>query len=374
MPPQAPQPSQPPPQVLRFYCCWAQGGSGGGGAPGLQAGPLPYVLHYFLADDCVEVREVHPRNDGRDPFPMLLSKRRLPKTLPPVGECAPGAAQLACGVVRCPACRPAVRARSLPSRPAARQPQALGVQCHTHTPPPAAAGARPPSACSRAEQQPEHYHWSELRIGAAVHVYGRQLLLLDCDDSTRAWYLQQGGLSEEQLAPLDVELDQAPRPPVPQVRGAPSWLPPPGGQAAQGQAGPLVAAAASAAAADLPPPPPPPRRSPPAGWAWAARRTARRACFAWCRARCWRTAGAGWRRRGWCCASARGCCCRPTTRSTCRATRSAGGPAGRAAWQAAPGPARSPPRGQGRLPRPPVAEAPARLPLVCPQVRADVLP
>lgn len=68
-------------KVLRFYCCWAADSGGSRDAP------LPYVLHYYLADDCVEVREVHPRNDGRYPFPMLLSKRRLPKNIPPVGQC-----------------------------------------------------------------------------------------------------------------------------------------------------------------------------------------------------------------------------------------------------------------------------------------------
>jgi hypothetical protein len=91
-------PPPPPLQVLRFYCCWAPGGggssgaTGGGGVPGVCQGPLPYVLHYFLGDDCVEVREVHPRNDGREPFPMLLSKRRLPKALQPIGgsgRCSP---------------------------------------------------------------------------------------------------------------------------------------------------------------------------------------------------------------------------------------------------------------------------------------------
>jgi hypothetical protein len=77
-------------KVLRFYCCWAADSGDSRDAP------LPYVLHYYLADDCVEVREVHPRNDGRYPFPMLLSKRRLPKNIPPVGQCAGGGASDAC--------------------------------------------------------------------------------------------------------------------------------------------------------------------------------------------------------------------------------------------------------------------------------------
>lgn len=39
---------------------------------------LQYVIHYFLADDTVEIREVHFANDGRDQFPRLLNRQRLP--------------------------------------------------------------------------------------------------------------------------------------------------------------------------------------------------------------------------------------------------------------------------------------------------------
>lgn len=39
----------------------------------------PYVLHYFLVDDSIEIREVHKPNDGHDPFPVLLRRQRLPK-------------------------------------------------------------------------------------------------------------------------------------------------------------------------------------------------------------------------------------------------------------------------------------------------------
>ena len=37
------------------------------------------ILHYYLVDDSVEVREVHEPNDGRDPFPVLLRRQKLPK-------------------------------------------------------------------------------------------------------------------------------------------------------------------------------------------------------------------------------------------------------------------------------------------------------
>lgn len=39
-----------------------------------------YIIHYYLADDTVEVREVYKQNDGRHPFPILIKRQRLPKT------------------------------------------------------------------------------------------------------------------------------------------------------------------------------------------------------------------------------------------------------------------------------------------------------
>lgn len=40
-----------------------------------------FIIHYYLADDTVEVREIHEKNDGRDPFPVLMKRQHLPKTL-----------------------------------------------------------------------------------------------------------------------------------------------------------------------------------------------------------------------------------------------------------------------------------------------------
>ncbi len=48
-------------------------------AQALYGETRPYVLNYFLADDTVEVMEVSSSMSGRDPFPALLKKQRLPK-------------------------------------------------------------------------------------------------------------------------------------------------------------------------------------------------------------------------------------------------------------------------------------------------------
>ena len=59
-------------KVLRFDTIWDQRGQEGGDV-------AHYCLTYFLADDEVEVREMHATNNGKDPFPALLKKSPLPK-------------------------------------------------------------------------------------------------------------------------------------------------------------------------------------------------------------------------------------------------------------------------------------------------------
>ena len=54
---------------------------------------LKYIIHYFLSDDTVEIREVNYNNSGRDPFPLLLTRNKLPKKffIPQPGEDGPTA-------------------------------------------------------------------------------------------------------------------------------------------------------------------------------------------------------------------------------------------------------------------------------------------
>jgi len=41
---------------------------------------LQFVWHYFLADDTIEIREVHFPNDGRDSFSIYLRRQKLPQS------------------------------------------------------------------------------------------------------------------------------------------------------------------------------------------------------------------------------------------------------------------------------------------------------
>ena len=36
------------------------------------------LLQYYLVDDTLEIRECHNANDGRDPFPILITRHKVP--------------------------------------------------------------------------------------------------------------------------------------------------------------------------------------------------------------------------------------------------------------------------------------------------------
>lgn len=44
--------------------------------------------------------------------------------------------------------------------------------------------------------QTEHYHESDLTIGAVISVWGRRLLLCDCDEFTKEFYRTKYGIGE----------------------------------------------------------------------------------------------------------------------------------------------------------------------------------
>lgn len=65
--------------VLRFFCFWDDGDS-------MFGDPREMVLHYFLADDTIEIRETITPNSGRDATPMFLQRNRLPKDIIPLKQ------------------------------------------------------------------------------------------------------------------------------------------------------------------------------------------------------------------------------------------------------------------------------------------------
>ena len=103
----------------------------------------PYVLHFFLSDDTAEILEVNEPNSGRDPFPKFVKRAPLSNT----------------------------RVES----------DALGpTKSYTH------------------------YTAKDLMVGRTITVYNREFFIHDCDDFTRQYYIEQLGVSEEELSPIDI--------------------------------------------------------------------------------------------------------------------------------------------------------------------------
>jgi Ca2+-binding EF-hand superfamily protein len=113
--------------VLRFTAMWDDRGSMFGD---LQS----YTLHYFLADNTVEVLEVPKPNSGRDPFPKLLSRQQLARNW------------------------------------------------NTEN-----ANGRDDEYSDK-----QFYQWQDFMVGKMVHVFGRDLHVIDADSSTRQWCAAQG--------------------------------------------------------------------------------------------------------------------------------------------------------------------------------------
>ncbi|GMF23451.1 unnamed protein product [Phytophthora lilii] len=118
--------------VLRFFAIWDD-------TEKLYGIRHRYTLHFFLADNTIEILESYERNSGCDPFPKLLNRAKLSKD---------------------------------PER------QACAAVCEE--------GADGEDVTPTAPHN--YYSWEDLAIGEYLQIYNRRILLLDADASTRAWY------------------------------------------------------------------------------------------------------------------------------------------------------------------------------------------
>lgn len=142
-------------KVLRFYCVWTD--------TKMYGEQRPYIIHYFLADDTVEVLEVRQANSGRDPFSSLLKRQKLPKVFQ---ETAPNVSQIGW----------------------------------------------------KTEQSVQYYTESDFRIGGTCQVYGRELIICGCDVFTKRYYIDNLGCTEADFPKLDMK---DPEPEVPQMQPPP---------------------------------------------------------------------------------------------------------------------------------------------------------
>merc|ERR1740138_896318 len=134
-------------KVLAFKCYWDD--------PTPYGSRMYYILHYYLADDSVEMLENLSRNSGRDPYPVFW--RRSPLRKNPHQSPAPGMLEPEADL-----CKP-----------------------------------------------------EDFIVGQTVKVYGRDIMLYECDDFTQDFYAQymgfeQGKIEIKQPDPIHVTLSHPP--------------------------------------------------------------------------------------------------------------------------------------------------------------------
>ncbi|KAI9105373.1 hypothetical protein DFS34DRAFT_6512 [Phlyctochytrium arcticum] len=121
-------------RVLRFYCVWDDTNSVFGDLRQM-------VVHYYLCDDTIEIREHIPANSGRDSNTLFLRRSKLPK--------------------------------------------------------------RMPSWLYGHNTDQSYYTERDFVLGAVLHLYGRPFVVCDCDEFTKEYYYEKYGV--ETFDPVRLE-------------------------------------------------------------------------------------------------------------------------------------------------------------------------
>lgn len=130
-------------KVLRFYVVWDDRKS--------SYGELrPFIIQYYLVNDTLEVREVHKPNDGRDPFPIMIKRQRVPRD------------------------RNNVKSNF----------SAIYLELSD-------------------QEINEYYKPHHFAMGQSVNIFGRNFTIYDMDNFTKAFYYQNFGVSD--FSPLNDE-------------------------------------------------------------------------------------------------------------------------------------------------------------------------
>jgi len=139
--------------VLRFMAEWDDTKSMFGDNRAL-------VIHYFLADDTIEIREVIGSNSGRDSVPVFLKRAKLPKMAPL----------------------------------ALRQPGEITDRTVLNVFGPMGHGGRYIlDSLKTGAVYNEYLTDADLQIGSCLNVYGRTILITDADDFTKDFYKSKYG-------------------------------------------------------------------------------------------------------------------------------------------------------------------------------------
>ncbi|KAJ8030955.1 EF-hand domain-containing family member C2 [Holothuria leucospilota] len=141
--------------VLRFYCFWDD-------TEKMFGDVREMILHYFLADDTIEIKECIRPNSGRDAAPMFLRRARLPKSSPE----------------------------------ALKQPGEITGRTVLNVFGPMGHGGRYIlDSLKTGAVTTECYTDQDLMVSVTINVWGRKLILADCDDFTKEYYSTKYGVS-----------------------------------------------------------------------------------------------------------------------------------------------------------------------------------
>ncbi|XP_078264821.1 EF-hand domain-containing family member C2 [Rhinoraja longicauda] len=142
--------------VLRFYCYWDDRDN--------QFGEVrELVLHYFLADDTIEIKEVLPPNSGRDAVGMFLHRSKLPKNIPD----------------------------------RLYHPGEITDQTLLNTFGLTGRGSRfILDRLKTGHVYQEFYKDCDIMIGSVINVWGRKIVICDCDEFTKEYYRNKYGVED----------------------------------------------------------------------------------------------------------------------------------------------------------------------------------
>ncbi|XP_071340380.1 EF-hand domain-containing family member C2 isoform X2 [Trachinotus anak] len=157
-------------KVLRFYCFWDDTES-------IFGDPRELIMHYFLADDTIEILEVITPNSGRDNVPKFLRRSKLPKH-PEAQMKQPG--QITDRTV--------LNVFASPSQ----------GKCYIL------------DSLKTGSVHEEFYKDCDLTVGGEVNVFGRRVIIANCDDFTKDYYRSK--YSIEDFTPIQYKAPAAPKP------------------------------------------------------------------------------------------------------------------------------------------------------------------
>ncbi|KAK5860609.1 hypothetical protein PBY51_022072 [Eleginops maclovinus] len=159
-------------KVLRFNCFWDDSES-------VFGDPHELILHYYLSDDTVEVLEIIPPNSGRDNPSKFLHRSKLPRHSAHMKQPGQMTDRTVLNVF------------------------ASNSQGKCYLLDSLKTGAVQEDFCKD----------SDLRVGGELNLWGRRVIITDCDDYTKEHYRSKYGI--EDFTPVQYKSPPAPKPPRP---------------------------------------------------------------------------------------------------------------------------------------------------------------